>query len=110
MTPQKTNTETIKQEVAKKQPVKDEIKKEEPKKEEIKNETPVVSENKKPSNSNTNSNNSSNSNTNSSDKIYYVVIGNCYYHIKKDCKFIKGGSVESTSNISGKFTCNCVKY
>lgn len=40
--PQKTNKETIKQEVPKKQPIKKEIKKEEPKKEEIKLEKELI--------------------------------------------------------------------
>lgn len=64
--------------------------------------------NKQINNNSSSSNNSSNSGTTGG--TYYIASGNRYYHKTPSCKFIKGASATATSNISGKFACNCVKY
>ncbi|MGL5821742.1 MAG: hypothetical protein ACRCYE_08955, partial [Sarcina sp.] len=59
--------------------------------------------------SNSEVNNNSETSTPNNEKTYYIAAGNRYYHKISTCKFIKGANVISTTNISGKFACNCTK-
>lgn len=57
----------------------------------------------------TNKNTSKVEDNNGDKRKYYIAEGNRYYHNNSGCKFIKGGVVRKTTNISGKFPCNCIK-